>query len=330
MIAIFGACGLVGNYLIEDLKRRKEKFVACDIDAHFGRKYYGKDFIEFDITIPVDFRKLPRGITSVIHLASLQPANVCFEEPEKYVNVNVNGTMKILEYCRQNKIKKIIYLSSVKSLSKRSKYIDEYTPKEIKYGNEFTLFSITESFVEDLILHYSDKYGIKGIVFRVPPIYGYGPHLEGWKNGKPQKTGFLTFIEKAKSEKEIEIWGSNFDVKREFIYVKDVISAVRKGISSRQSGIFYIAAKEPVTLLNEVYHIIDVFSKEGKRPGVNVELGKENSIDVYTLDLSKTKCLLNWKPKYNFYEMLVDFKKEMESKRFERLIIKRRNDLGVY
>ena len=330
MIAIFGACGLVGNYLIEDLKRRREKFIACDIASDFGRKYYGKNFIELDITRPVDFRKLPKGITSVVHLASLQPANVFLEDPKKYVNVNINGTMNILEYCSQNKIKKVIYISSVKSLSKSNKYIDEFTPKEIKYGTEFTVFSITESCVEDLILYYAGKYGVKAIVFRVPPIYGYGPHLEGWKGGEPHKTGFLTFIENAKEGKPIEIWGSNFHFAREFIYVKDVVSAIRKGISSKRSGIFNIAGKQRVSLLDEVFEIIKVFSRKGNESDVNIEIGKENSVEHYILNLTRTKSLLNWNPQYNFYEMLVDFKKEMKEKRFERLIIKRRNELGGY
>jgi|WetSurSiteA1Bulk_404760.scaffolds.fasta_scaffold02221_3 UDP-glucose 4-epimerase len=331
MIAIFGACGFVGNYLIETLKRRGEKFVACDINFDFGMKFYGKNFIEFDITRPVDFRKLPEGITTVIHLASIQPVNVMYEDTYDYVDVNINGTINILEYCRLNKIKKIIYISSVKSLSKRSRYIDEFTPKEIKYADEYTIFSITESCIEDLILHYSTKYGIKGIVFRVPPIYGYGSHLEGWRNGKPTKTGFLTFIENSQKGETIEIWGTNFHLKREFIYVKDVVSAIRKGINSKQSGIFNIAGKQPVSLLEEVACITGIFCKKGKRSKLSFNAKKENSLEMYTLDLTKTQSLLGWKPKYSFYDMLIDFKKEMKERRlFKRLVDKRRDELGGY
>lgn len=74
----------------------------------------GAKFVELDITQKEDFSKLPtENVSGVILLAGLLPANAkadleANENAADYFKINVIGAINVLEYCRKNKIKKVI------------------------------------------------------------------------------------------------------------------------------------------------------------------------------------------------------------------------------
>jgi len=332
LILVFGAAGFIGTYLIDQLVKEGFDVIATDIDR-LAESYYKKQgipFSRFDITKERGFEKLPQAdVDAVINLACVQPANVSKEEYDArdYIRVNVLGTLNILEFCRKTGIPKMIYISShrtVQALWESGKPIGEDAAKAIKYTGEYAMFSISEGAAEDCVEHYRQQYGMKGIIFRLPPVYGYGPHTEIFKNGRPIKTGFKVFIENAIAGKPIEVWG---DCKkgRDIIYVKDVVSAVILALKNKDaSGLFNIASGRPLSLKEEAETIIRAFSPRGHASQIMYRPDKANSIEPFLYDISRAKRELGWAPKYSFEEMLVDYREEMESKRFEFLLEKRR------
>ena len=110
-IIVFGAAGFIGTYLIDELLDENFNVTASDINK-IGEMYYKKNnvpYFQIDITNADDFEKV-KGLKfdTVIHLATLQPANVSEKNfsPREYINVNVIGTINILDFCVRNKIKK--------------------------------------------------------------------------------------------------------------------------------------------------------------------------------------------------------------------------------
>jgi len=271
----------------------------------------------------------------VVQLACLQPANANREAslPRNYVMVNIVGTVNALEYCKKAGIQKILYTISnrnTQGLWERFEVLDEETPRSIKWGTEYTMFSISEGAATDCVEYYSREDGIRGLVYRLPAVYGYGPHLEGYRKGKPQKTGFMTFVENAVRGEAIEVWG---DAKkaREIIYVKDVASAIRAGLINREAGGFYnISSGEAVTLMEEVEEIVRVFCPANKRSPIVLRPERPNSIEGFRLDISKARKELGWSPEYPLRRMLIDYKKEVEVGRFKHLLeIRRRRMTSV-
>jgi UDP-glucose 4-epimerase len=331
MVVVFGAGGFIGTYLVDRLVADGFDVIATDISRK-GEAYYKKQgipFVRLDITREKEFDALPEtGVSAVVHVACLQPANVSEQEydPKEYMKVNALGMINILEYCRRNKVPKILYTSShlevAEGLWEPGRYIREDAPRAINYTGEYAMYIISQNVAVDCVAHYSQNYDIKGIVCRVPPVYGYGPHIEIFKNGKPVKTGFKIFIENAVAGKPLEVWG---DCKkgRDIIYVKDVVSAIILALKSdKASGLYNIASGRPLSLEEEAKGIISVFSSREHPSEIIYRPDKPNSIKPFLYDISKAKKELGWSPKYSFKEMLLDYKKEMESGRFNFLLKK--------
>ncbi|MDK9707989.1 MAG: NAD(P)-dependent oxidoreductase [Desulforhopalus sp.] len=331
-VLVFGASGFIATYLIDELLSQGCKVTATDI-SDVGRTHYkniGVQYINVDITHKGDFEALPKtSYDAVIHLAACQPANVGQEQydPRDYITVNVIGTLNILDFCKENKVGKIIYASShrnTQGLWAASKAIREEEGRGIRYQGEYAMFSISESAAQDCVMHYQAQYGLTGVIFRLPPVYGYGPHTEIFKDGKPIKTGFQIFIEKAMACQPLEIWGDP-DVGRDIVYVKDVVSAFLQAIAIHTaSGLFNIASGNYLTLRAQAETIAELFWGAKTQPVIIERPEKSNGMDSFLYDISKAKRDLEWSPKFSFKEMLIDYKAEMESERYKYLLDKRK------
>lgn len=331
-VLVFGAAGFIGTYLIDELLKQNYAVTASDI-SKIGEMYYtdnGIPFIAVDITRAGDFEKLANSkFDFVIHLAAQQPANTSARgyDPKKYIQVNVIGTLNILEFCRQNGVKKIIYASShrnTQSLWADKKAIREEDGRGQKFDGEYAMFSLSESAAQDCVEHYTAEYGLRSVKFRLPPVYGYGPHTEIFKEGKPVMTGFQTFIVSAMEGKPLEMWGDS-SVGRDIIYVKDVVSAFIKTLKNdKAKGLYNIASGKYLTLREQVETTAKVFWAGKGKPQI-VELSdKPHKMDSFLYDISKAKRELDWSPQYNFEKLLIDYKKEMNNEKFKYLVEKRK------
>lgn len=331
-IIVFGASGFIATYLIDELLECGCKVTATDIND-VGREYYkNKDvrYINADITKKSDFEALSNDKYDVaIHLAACQPANVGKKQYDArdYIHVNVVGTLNILDFCKENQVGKIIYATShrnTQALWSTKKTIRESDGRGIKYEGEYAMFSISESAAQDCVMHYQAQHGLSGIIFRLPPVYGYGPHTEIFKNGKPIKTGFQIFIEKAMACQPLEIWG-DVNVGRDIIYIKDVVSAFIKAIDNpKASGLFNITSGNYLTLREQAQAIAALFWGSKTQPIIIERSEKSNGMDSFLYDISKAKRELDWSPQFSFEDMLSDYKLEMESKRYQYLVNKRK------
>lgn len=333
-ILVFGAAGFMGTYLIEELLNQNYQITASDISS-IGEKYYRDKnipYIHVDITKYEEFSKLKQeSYDAVIHLAATQPANVSAQnyDPKDYINVNINGTLNILEFCRINKVKKIIYASSHRNTqglwTSLNRPIHEEDGRSIKYSGQYSMFSISESAAQDCVLHYQEEFGLKAIIFRLPPVYGYGPHTEIFFDGKPIKTGFQIFMEAAMAGKPLEVWGDCLKG-RDIIYVKDVIVAFVKAINNENvKGLYNISSGRSLTLKEEAETIARVFWGNNTEPKIVFRPDKINHIDSFVYDISKAKKELDWCPQFSFEDMLYDYIKEGNNNTFKYLLEKRKN-----
>ena len=325
MIIVTGATGFIGTYLVDELVKNKFDVIATGL-SKIGEQYYsetGVPFIKLDVTQKNELNKLPvRNVDAVIHLATLLPANLKQYDPVEYININVLGTINTLEYCRINGIKKIVSTtthSDVQNYWKYGKPINEVVVKSYKYTGDHALYVISKNAAAECVEHYNWQYGMQGIIFRLPAVYGFGPHSSIYVDGKYHKTGFQIFIEKAMAGKPLEVWG-NPDLGRDMVYVKDVVSAFIKALKSEKAiGLYNIATGKPTSLREQAEVIIDVFSPPGKKSQI-VFCPEKPSIEPYLYDITKAKKDFDYQPIYSFREMIIDYKKEMELGRFKHLI----------
>lgn len=330
-VLVFGAGGFIGTYLIDALLKHNYDVVASDI-CPIAKEYYGHlgvPYVQVDISKTEDFMAIKNHeYDAILHLASLQPAtfNSSFNTPKDYINVNVIGTMNVLDFCKRTKSKKIIYASSHRNTSglwREKALINENDGRCQQYSGEYAMFSISESAAQDCLEFYRSEYEMSGIVFRLPPVYGYGPHLEIFKYGKPVKTGFQTFVENAIMCRRLEVWGDS-SVGRDIIYVKDVVSAIILAIKNHNaSGLYNISTGYRLTLKEEVEKICKIFWGGNGDPKIDWRPEIPHKMDSFAYDNSKAITELGWYPQYDFEKLLIDYKKELELNRFSFLLEKR-------
>ncbi|MDP9263152.1 MAG: NAD(P)-dependent oxidoreductase [Acidobacteriota bacterium] len=334
VVVVFGAAGFIGTYLIDELVRGGHQVIASDI-SEGGEAYYREQkvpYYKLDITVPGALDQLPKdNIEAVVHLACMQPANVSATryDPVDYIRVNVIGTLNILEWCKAAGVPRMIYTCSLRNTegmwaSKAGSPIRERDGRAIRHTGEYAMFSISESAAVDCVEHYSQTFGLRGIIFRLPPVYGYGPHTEIFKGGKPLRTGFQIFIDNASQGKPLELWGDS-SRGRDIVYVKDVVSAFVLALKSEGvRGLYNIASGKMSSLREEAECIAQVYWPQGSSPVIIERPEKDNGIEPYVYDISKAKREFGWSPRYSMGEMIADYKRETELGRFKVLVEKRR------
>ncbi|MEL7588465.1 MAG: NAD(P)-dependent oxidoreductase [Prolixibacteraceae bacterium] len=333
MIIVIGASGFIGTYLVDDLIKQGYDVFATGRNPVI-MDHYKKNNInccDLDISKKETFNRLPtKNIEAVILLAALLPANVSRYNPFDYIDINISGTLNVLEFCSANNIKKLISTTSYSDVCnhwEKDKLIDPDIYRDYVLKGDHAVYTISKNAATDLIIHYNNDYGFQGSVFRLPPVYGYGPHSEIYVDGKYYKSGLQIFIEKAIAGLPIEIFGDK-EISRDVVYVKDVTNAFMRAIKSETSkGIYNISSGMALTLERQVKDIIDVFCGENGKSKIIFSPDKPNSGRSYVFDISKGTKDFGYVPSYiPFKKMLLDYKKEMDSKRFEYMLTARKKN----
>lgn len=331
MVIVIGATGFIGMYTVEALVQSGKKVLATGRNEKLGKKLQdmGADFLQLDITNKSDFDKLPtNGVEGVILLAGLLPANAKAdltndENAADYFEVNVIGAINVLEYCRKNGIKKVIGSCSYSDVSGawgKGYPITEEEPRDFKFTGDHAVYVISKNACNDVMEYYNQQHGMQCAWFRFPPVYGVGPHGTIYVNGKAYKSGIATFIDNAKEGKDIELWG-NPHIKRDIIYVKDVATAYVMALESEKTyGLYNMTSGTQLDLEEQAQAVIDVFgSDKGSKLVYRPE--KPNNTPSFWYSMEKAKKDFGFVPVYtSYHDMMVDYKKELESGRWDDLV----------
>ena len=324
MVLIIGATGFIGMYTTQAFLKAGKQVIATGRNKILGRKLeeMGAEFLTLDITNKDEFDKLPtEGVEGVILLAGLLPANAAVnldvdENAADYFEVNVIGTINVLEYCRRNGIRKVIGNCSYSDVSGAwgKKYpITEDEPRNFKFMGDHAIYVISRNAANDVMEYYNQQHGMQCAWFRFPPVYGVGPHGTIYVNGTAKKSGIATFIDNAREGKAIEIWGDPH-IKRDIIYVKDVADAYVAALKSNLTcGLYNMTGHVQIDLDEQVKAVVNVFGGEKKSPLI-YRPEKSNSTPSFLYSMDKAKRDFGFEPKYTDYlNMMMDYKKELES-----------------
>jgi UDP-glucose 4-epimerase len=335
-VLVTAATGFIGAYCVQYLLDHGCEVLATGRNS-LGLEYYrskGIPCAKLDVTDRSDFDSLPEvHIDAVIHAAGLVPSNVSESDydPRKYVEINTLGTLNLLEFCKNRGIKTILYThshSDVEGYWDSGSKIPSDSPRSYSLTGDHAVYIISKNAAVDCIGHYAQQFGMRGIIFRLPPVYGFGPHTTIFKDGRRLRTGFEIFMDRAGKGEDLEVWG-NASVGRDIISVWDVAEACHLALSDeRASGVYNIASGYALTLEEEARTMIEVFSPADKRSKIVFRPEKKNSLRGFVYDISKAKNDFGWVPKHDFKDILIDSKREGEDGRFNFLIEKKKKIMG--
>ncbi len=261
-ILITGYSGFIGKYLTGFLKNKGYNVIP----------------LKQDIKNPVN---VDDKIDVVIHLAYL----ITNKTSNNINNVNVGGITNLLNFCKENK-SKLIFTSTIQVYGNQ-----KILPiKENTEHNPYNRYSESKIIGENLCRKYSQLYNLKFIILRLSNVYG---------NGMKKGYAIYDIVNNAKIDKPIFL--NQPDVKRDFIYINDVLQAFLKSIEYDKKifDIFNICLGKSYSL-NEV---VDITSKllNKKLDVIYTRSWKEDVLNIYG-DISYSKSELNWEPSIDLSE----------------------------
>lgn len=322
-VIVFGATGNTGRYLIryllDNVNLQEYEIIAIGRKA---REYVEIDrnvtYFSVDITKKKDFEILPKeDVYAVVNFAGAMPAQMKEYNPQQYIDVNVTGTLNILEYCKENNVDRIIYPQTEADLSGywgKEKVLKPDLPRKYSLKGNYAPYIISKCTAVDLITHYHEQYGIKMFIFRLPTIYLYKENPYYYVNFEKKMLGYRFLIDKAIKGEDIELWG---DPKKEkdIVYVKDYCQMIFKALFvNKEKGIYNVGTGKAISLQEQIEGIIEVFSPEHNKSKIVYYPEKPDSRE-FIMDISNAKEELGYEPKYSYIEYLKDFKNEMEKEK---------------
>ncbi len=324
-IIVFGATGNIGvyfiDYCLEHLDFSEYKLIAV------GRKktdYFAKHNIEYinvEITNEDDFNKLPKEVFAIVDLAGILPAYYKDFNPQVYVDVNIKGTINILEYARRNHCDRFVYTqtwSDQAGFWGKEEVLSPKLGRELKYTGDHAFYSITKTMILDTLEFYHQEFGLKKYVFRLPNVYLYNKEKFYYVDGEKRAIGYRCLIDKASRGEDIEMWGDP-NAFKDILYVKDLCQMMYLSLFTKvESGEYNAGTGMKTTFKEQVEGIIDVFSPKDKKSKIIYKPEKPTFVS-FVMDIDNIKADLGYEPKYNYRSYLLDYKKESELKRFDEI-----------
>ena len=222
------------------LKNKRGKFVKVDVS----------NINEMENAL----KEVMKDIRGIVHLAAMISLEEVANDPQRAFEVNVIGTLNVLELARKYDVKRVVYASSVAVYGEPQRLpIDEDHPK--KPAN---LYGLTKLYGEMLLWLYRDLYDLKPIALRYFNVYG--PRM---RSG-PYAGVIYKFIVSLLKEEPPIIYGDGNQT-RDFVYVEDVAEANIKALESSYVGAINIGTGKEVTI-NDLFKMISKLINSNAKP----------------------------------------------------------------
>lgn len=287
-ILVTGAAGFIGLHLIKKLLVKGYEVVGIDnindyydinlkydrlsqlgINREKAEKFHQEvqsdtfsnfEFVRLDLE---DRKKLPdlfhkKGFHIVCNLAAQAGVRYSLENPEAYIDSNVVGFLNLLECCRNNKIKHLIYASSSSVYGQSEKVPFSV---EDNVDHPVSLYAATKKSNELMAHTYSHLYNMKTTGLRFFTVYG------PW--GRPDMAMFL-FTDAIIKEKPVKVFNHG-NLERDFTYIDDIVEGFVRIVetefsdSGKKYSLYNIGNSKPVRLLDFIEEIEKQLGKKAKK-----------------------------------------------------------------
>lgn len=300
---VTGGAGFIGSNLCDKLISMGYK-VRCLDNLSTGSKDNIKHLLnnpnfEFFIGDIIDYQcclMATDKIDYVMHQAAWGSVPRSILMPLAYNDINIKGTLNLLEASKVNKVKKFVYASS------SSVYGDHISLPKVEgtEGNLLSPYALTKYVVEKFAKLYSDLYNLDTYGLRYFNVFGRRQNPDGQYAAVIPK-----FISKILNDEQVEIYGDGLQ-SRDFTYIDNVVQAnilACLAPSSISGNVFNIACGERKTLLQIHEEINNILQKHLEPKFRNERAG---DVKHSLADISKAKELLGFFPTHSFNQGIRD------------------------
>jgi len=298
---VTGGAGFIGSHLARELVKQGYRVIILD-DLSTGRMENIENllkqppdvgavqFIQDSVTDLPLLQALFQEVDYVFHLAAIASVPKSVQDPLSSHKVNMTGTLNVLLAARENKVKKVIHISSA------AVYGDTATipQKEDMVPSPQSPYAVAKLAGEYYCKAFQDLYGLSSISLRYFNVYG--PR----QDPNSQYAAVIPiFISRALEGKPPIIFG-NGEQTRDFVFVRDAVAAAILAVESDATGVFNVATGNAVSI-NEVAELIIKIAGKDLEP-IHQE-SRTGDIRHSLADISKAKAF-GYTPRYSLEEGL--------------------------
>ena len=277
-ILVTGYTGFIGCHLVDSLKKKYDIIGL----ARNKKKIPDISQIKCDIR-KLTTEKLPKKIDSIIHLAAMTDLLSCQNNPVECFDINVNGTQNLLEIARKMK-SKFFYVSTHHVYGYPKKLpVSENDPL-----NPESIYATSKAMSELLCKSYSSSFGVDASLLRLFSVYG---------PKSPEHLVTTRLILQLHRGNKFEV--GNLSPKRDFIFIKDVCSAIEIILlKSRGSNVYNIGTGKSYSIFDICKILQNISMKKMTTKSIK-SLSRKSDVQNIFADNSKIKQL-GWKSQTNF------------------------------
>lgn len=312
-VLVCGGAGYIGSHTVYELIERGHSVVVVDslikghkAAVHNDAKFYLGDIRDEEFMDKV-FKE--NNIDAVIDFAAFSLVGESVNEPFKYYENNVYGTLKLLEAMERAGVKKIVFSSTAATYGEPENDIIVESDKT----NPTNPYGETKLTVEKMLKWADNAYGIKFVALRY--FNAAGAHISGkiGEDHSPETHLIPIILQTALGQREkMFIFGDDYDTPdgtcvRDYIHVTDLadahIKALEKLFKTNESGIYNLGNGKGFSVKEVIEKAKKVTGKEFK-----VEIEARRNGDPSTLIASSEKAIkeLGWKPKFNTLDKIIE------------------------
>lgn len=159
-LVLTGAAGRLGSYLREPLAEMCDELVSTDIADGIGKCYDGESYVKADLSSLDAMMKVLEGADQVIHFGAYGD-----EAPfDTILGPNIIGAYNVWEAAYQNKVRRVVYASSIHAVGMHSKM--DFIGTDVAHRPD-TFYGLAKCFAEDLASLYWDKRKVESVCMRI-------------------------------------------------------------------------------------------------------------------------------------------------------------------
>jgi len=295
-VLVTGGAGFIGSHLCERLLSRNKNVVCLD---NFD-PYYSPEVKKNNIAASLKNRRFhlaecdirdkdklaalfsSRKFDVVVHLAARAGVRPSIKDPHVYQDVNIGGTINLLEMCREHGIKRFVFGSSSSVYGDNSKV--PFSENDILM-KPISPYAASKQACELFCYTYHHLYDIRITCLRFFTVYG--------PRQRPDMA-IHKFTKMIDGGKQIEIYGDGSS-RRDYTYIDDIIDGVEASVDKNLAFEIINLGESETTELSRLVSLIE--ENIGKKAKVKRLPMQPGDVPITCADVSKAKKLLGYKPK---------------------------------
>lgn len=224
-LLVTGSNGFLGQHLVKSLQSRGHVLTSYDLLKNNDTS----NSIIGDLADKDKISDVVKNFDMVIHLGAISDIDECQNNPQDAINVNLLGTINLLNACVKNNVKNFVFASSI--------YVN---------GSEGGIYRYTKQSSELIINEYGKIFDIKYLILRYGSLYGPGSN---------ENNGLYRIIKNALENSYVSYEG-NKDTTREYIHVVDAATATIELLERLESSNTFVISGYQTQKVDELLSII--------------------------------------------------------------------------